>query len=208
MSVIRVSEPANRNAARGLGTTFARWPTFQGHCTAKHSKDRDPAPGSFPDGEQRSARASVRTPTLRRAAQREGVGMNTCATASSAARGRRVEIQRYRERRSENAPAHRLLGAGVGGPPVGGVGGPGRGGGRGREAPRGRPSKLQSNGEQRSARASARTPALRRAAQRERAFPAAAGWWGRGAASWRGGGAWRGGVRGGRPTTFARWPRY
>jgi len=34
VSVIRVSEPANRNAARGLGTTFARWPRFWGHCTA------------------------------------------------------------------------------------------------------------------------------------------------------------------------------
>ena len=28
VSVIRVSEPANHNAARGLGTTFARWPSF------------------------------------------------------------------------------------------------------------------------------------------------------------------------------------
>ena len=78
--------------------------------------------------------------------------MNTSATASSAARGRRVEIQRYRERRSANAPAHRLLGAGVGGPPDGGVGGPGRGGGRGRGAARRRPSERQR--EQHSARAS------------------------------------------------------
>ena len=91
--------------------------------------------------------------------------MNTSATASSAARGRRVEIQRYRERRSANAPAHRLLGAGMGGPPVGGVGTPERGGGRGREAPRGRPSERQRV--QNSAKASVPTPALRRAAQRE-----------------------------------------
>jgi len=35
---ICVSEPANRNAARRLGTTFTRRPKLSGHCTAKHSK--------------------------------------------------------------------------------------------------------------------------------------------------------------------------
>ena len=40
-------------------------------------------------GEQRSARASVKTPALRRAAQREGVGPNTNPTASGAARAPR-----------------------------------------------------------------------------------------------------------------------
>jgi len=59
----------------------------------------------------------------RRAVQREGVGPNTSATASSAARGRRSEPQRYRERRSARASFHRLLGGGVWGPPGGGVGG-------------------------------------------------------------------------------------
>jgi len=59
----------------------------------------------------------------RRAVQREGVGPNTSATESSAARGRRSEPHRYRERRSARASAHRLLGGGVGGPPGGGMGG-------------------------------------------------------------------------------------
>jgi len=75
-------------------------------------------------GGRRSTCASVQTPVLRRAAQREGVGMNIIATASSGARGRRSEPQRYSERRSARAPSHRLLGGGVGGPPGGGV--PGR----------------------------------------------------------------------------------
>ena len=50
------------------------------------------------------------------------------------------------------------------------------------------------HGEQRSARASVRTPALPRAAQREGAFPPAAGWWGGGAAGWRRGAVQLGGA--------------
>jgi len=80
VSVIRVSEPANRNAARGLGTTFARWPRVSEHCRAQHCQDRNPAPGARGRsskrrryGERRSAKASVPKPTLPRAAQREGV---------------------------------------------------------------------------------------------------------------------------------------
>jgi len=69
---------------------------FAGHCTAKHSKDRDPAPGSTSDGELLSERASVRFPTQRRAEQCENVVLNTSATASSAARGLRSELQRNR----------------------------------------------------------------------------------------------------------------
>jgi len=157
-------------------------------------------------GEQRSARASEWTPAPRRAAQREGVELKSSATASGAARTR-LPTGCWGLRWG----GRRLAGWG----PLSGVGG---GGARHHEGVRPnvsacrtvrrRPSQLQRYGEQRSARASARTTALRRAAQRERAFPAAAGWWGRGAASWRGGRARRGGARGGRPTTFARWPRY
>ena len=184
MSVIRVSEPAHRNAARGLGTAFARWPRLSGHCTAKHSTDREPAPRSIPDGEQRSARASVRTPALRRAAQREGVGMDTSATASSAARGLRYEHQRYRAARSASAPCNRLLGGGVGEPPGCGVGGGGGGAARGRRSERQR--------ERRSARASVPTLTLRRAAQPEGVGPntSATASSGRTAAGWRGEGVW------------------
>jgi len=39
-------------------------------------------------GKRRSAKASVQTPALRRAALREGVGPSTSATASGAARAR------------------------------------------------------------------------------------------------------------------------
>ena len=42
-------------------------------------------------------------------------------TASSAARGRRSEPQRYSERRSARAPPYRLLVGGVGRPPAGAV---------------------------------------------------------------------------------------
>jgi len=54
-------------------------------------------------GEQRSARASVQTRALWRAAQREGVRPNASATARSAARGRLSEHQRYSKQRSARA---------------------------------------------------------------------------------------------------------
>jgi len=100
-------------------------PRSEGHCTALHSKDQDPAPGAAPDGEQRSTRASVRIPAPRRAAHREGVGPNATATASGAARGSRSARQRYREGRCARKPSHRLVGGGVVVPPGGGVDGSG-----------------------------------------------------------------------------------